>query len=139
MYKLITSATGSDYLCIGFNLDRGGRQRELTNNKTQKGKYHVRIIRKDLFGFAEHQEEATYDLGYKQTLTRNSDNAVLNKDNAMNKAKIKIIAIEWYVPHYTPSISNQAILSKHILSKTHTELLYLERNVFMKEVYTQNI
>ena len=30
-------------LSIGFDRDRGRRQRELTNNNTQKGKYHVRI------------------------------------------------------------------------------------------------
>ena len=75
-------------------------------------------------------------MGYKQTLTRNSDNAILKKDNAMNNAKIMTIAIEPYVPHYTPSISNQAILSKQILSKTHTEIQCLERSVFMKEVNT---
>ena len=48
-------------------------------------------------------------------MTRNSDNAVLNKDNAINIGKIKINAIEWYVPHYTPSMQQQAILSEQIL------------------------
>ena len=43
LYKLITSARGSDDLSIGFDRDRGRRQRELTNNKNIKGKYHVRI------------------------------------------------------------------------------------------------
>ena len=57
-----------------------------------------------MFGFAEHQETATYGLGYKLTLTRNTDNAVLNRANATNNAKIKIISLEWYVPHYTPSL-----------------------------------
>ena len=41
MYKPLTSSKGSDDLSIGFDRDRGRRQRELTNNKTQKGKYHV--------------------------------------------------------------------------------------------------
>ena len=48
---------------------------------------------KDIFAFAEHQEKATYGLGYKLTLTRNTDNAVLNKDNAINKAKFKILLL----------------------------------------------
>ena len=39
----------------------------------------MRIYLEDMFGFAEHQEEATYGLGYKLTLTENSDNAVLKK------------------------------------------------------------
>ena len=63
---------------------------------------------------------------------------MLSKDNAINNAKNKFIAMEWYVPHYTPSISNQAILSKQISSKTPTELQYVERSVFLKEVNTQN-
>ena len=36
MYKLITSSKGSDDLSIGFDRDRGRRQRELTTHKSQK-------------------------------------------------------------------------------------------------------
>ena len=50
MHKLLTSSRGSDDFCIGFDRDRKRRQRELTNNKTQKGKFHVRIYLKDVFG-----------------------------------------------------------------------------------------
>ena len=138
MYKFLTSSKGSDDLSIGFDRDRNRRQRELTNNKTQKGKYHVRIYLKDVFGFAEYQSKGTYGLGYKLALTRNTNNAVLNKDNAITLGRIKINAIEWYVPHYTPSIQQQSILSKQIINKTTTEINYPERSVFMKEVNTQN-
>ena len=41
--------------------------------------------------------------------------------------------------HYTPSIQQQSIFSKQILSKTHTELRYVERSVFMKEVKNQRL
>ena len=133
MYNLITSAKDND-LSIGFDRDRGRRQRELSNNEIIKGKYHVRSMLKDVFGCAEHQEKATYGLAYKLTLTRNTDNSVLNKDNVINIGKVKINAIGWYVPHYTPSISNQAIFSKQILIKTTVEIQYVERGVFMKEV-----
>ena len=139
MYKLLSSSKGFDDLSIGFDRDRGRRQRELTNNKTQKGKFHVRIYLKDVFGFAEYQEEGTYGLGYKLTLTRNTDNAVLNKANGVNNGKIKISAIEWYVPHYTPSMQQQSILSKQLLNKTPTQIQYPERLVFMTEVNTQNV
>ena len=67
MYKLISSRRGSDDLSIGFDRDRGRMQRALTSNKTQKGKFHVRIYLKDVFGFAEYQEKGTYGLGYKLT------------------------------------------------------------------------
>ena len=110
MYKLVTSSRGSDNLSIGFERDRNRRQRELTTNKSQKRKYHVRIHLRDVFGFAESQEKATYGLGYKLTLTRNTDNAVLNKENAINNGKTKFNAIEWYVPHYTPSMQQQSLV-----------------------------
>ena len=110
----------------------------MTTHKSQKGKYHVRIYLKDVFGFAQYQEEATYGLGYKLTLTRNTDNAVLNKGNAINNGKIKINAIELYVGHNTPFMQQQSILSKQIINKTPTQIQYPERSVFMKEVNTQN-
>ena len=137
IYKLLTSSKGSDDLFIGFDRDRNRRQRELTINKTQKGKYHVRFYLKDIFSFVEYQNKGTYGLGYKLTLTRNTNNAVLNKDNAVNNGRVKFNAIEWYVPHYTPSIQQQSILSKQILNKTPTQIQYPERSVFMKEVNTQ--
>ena len=138
MYKLLSSSKGSDDLSIGFDVDRNRRKRELTNNKNIKGKYHLRIYLKDIFGFAEYQEKGTYGLGFKLTLTRDSDNAVLNKDNAVANAKIKINALEWYVPHYIPSIHQQTILFKQIKDKTPTQLYYPERSIFMKEVIAQN-
>ena len=109
MCKLLLSSTGSDDLSIGFDRDRNRRQRELTNKNSQKGKHHVRIYLKDVFGFVEYQQKATYGLGYKSSMTRNTDNAVLNKANATNNGKTKINAIEWYVPHYTPSMQQQSI------------------------------
>ena len=121
MYKLLTSSKGSDDLPICFDRDRNRRQRELTNNKTQKGKYHVRIYLKDVFAFADYQEKCTYGLGYKLQLTRNSDNSLLSKGNAIDNAKTKINAIDWYVPHYTPSMQQQSILSKQIINKTPTK------------------
>ena len=66
-------------MSIGFDRDRNRRQRELTKNKTQKGKYHVRIYLKDVFGFAEYREKATYGLGYKLSLTRNTDNGQIKE------------------------------------------------------------
>ena len=51
-------------MSIGFQRDRDTRKRELTNNKTIKGKDHVRIYSKDIFGIAQRQLEGTYGLGY---------------------------------------------------------------------------
>ena len=139
MYKIITSTKNSDDLSIGFDRSRARRQDEMTDKKRVKGKYHVKIMLKHIFGFAEHQEKATYGLGYKLTLTRNKDDAVIDKAGGIADARIRIDHIHWYVPHYTPSIQQQSILSKQILTKTPTELRYVERSVFMKEVNNQNL
>ena len=139
MDKLIISARITADLSIGIDRDRRKRQRELTNNKNIKGKYHVTIMLKDIFGFAEHQQRATYGPGYKLTLTRNSDNAVLNKGNAINNAKIKINSIDWYIANCTSSLSQEKILMSQIVNKKPTELRNVEKSVFMKEFNTQNL
>ena len=137
MYKLLSSSKESDDLSIGFDRSRDKRKREL-NKKNIKGKYHLRIYLRKIFAIAEHQKTATFGLGYKLTLTRKFDNAVLNKANATTNAKIKINSLEWYVPHYTLSLGEHNKLMTQIKQKTPTNLHYPERSVFMKEVNTQN-
>ena len=114
MHKLKSSSRDSDDLSIGFHRSNEAREKELTKNKTTKGNYHVEIHLKDVFGFAEHQDTCTYGLGYKLTLQRNSDNHVLShRAGVDNEAKLALAGrviiedLSWYVPHYTPSISNQ--------------------------------
>ena len=132
MYNLLSSNKGSHDLSIGFDRSRDRRKRELYNNKIIIGKFHVRIHLRDFYGFAEHQERGTYGLGYKLPITRKTDNAVLNKDNAVNNDKTKINASESYVPHYTPSIDRIYFLFKQMKDKTTTQLHYPEKSVFMK-------
>ena len=103
-YKLLTSSKDSDDLSIGFDRNRGRRKNELSNNKSIKGKYHIKFYLKDIFGFAEQQEKGTYGFGYKLTLTRNTDNAVLNKDNAVGNGRVRSNSLDWYVPHYNPNL-----------------------------------
>ena len=112
IFKLITSAKDTKDLSIGFDRNRDRRKQVLTNNKNLKGKYHVRILLKDVFGFAEHHEKSFYGLGFKLTLTRNKVDALIDKAAGSADARIKIAQIHWYIPHYTPSIQQQSILSK---------------------------
>ena len=112
IYEISSDYYHSDDLSIGFDRNRNRRKQELTNNKNVKGKYHMRIYLKDIFGLAEHQKKATYGLSYKLTLTRNSDNAVLNKTNATAIGKTEVNSIECYVPHYTANLKEQDILIK---------------------------
>ena len=76
MDKLISSSRDSDDLSVGFHRSIEAGERELTINKSARENYHVGIYLKDVFGFAEHQDNCTYGLGYKPTLQRNSDNHV---------------------------------------------------------------
>ena len=78
-YKLITGAKYSDDLSIGFDRDRNRRREELTIKKHINGKHHLTKMLTDVFGFAEHQEKGSFGFGYKSTLTRNKDEAVLDK------------------------------------------------------------
>ena len=73
------------------------------------------------------------------TLTRNTDNAVLNKADATNKGKIKINGLDWFVPHYTPNLEEYDKLMNQIMKNTPTNLHHTEGSVFMKEVNTQNL
>ena len=139
MYKLLISNKDTGDLSIGFECSRDKGKREFTINKNNKGKNHVRIYLKDIFGFAEHQEKGTYGLGYKLTLTRNTDNAVLNKDNTVGNGRIKINSLDWYVPHYSPNLEEYTTLVNQIKKDTPTLLHYPGRSVFMKEVNTQNL
>ena len=90
IYKLITSSKDSNDLSIGFDNSRNRRRDELAPNENIKGKYHLKIMLRDIFGFAEHQEKATYGLGYKLTLTRNKDDAVIDKAGGIADARIRI-------------------------------------------------
>ena len=73
------------------------------------------------------------------TLTRKKDEAFVDKTAGIAGASIKIDHIHWYVPHRTPSIQQHGVISKQILSKTPTELRYIERSVFMKEESFQSL
>ena len=139
MYKLLSSGKDSDDLSIGFDRNRGRRKNELSNNKSIKGKYHIRIYLKDFFGFVENQENGTYGLGYKLTLTRITANAVLNKDNAVGNGRVEINSLVWYVPHYSPNLGEYNKLMNQIKENSPTLFHYPERSVFMKEVNTQNL
>ena len=63
----------------------------------------------------------------------------MNKSKAINNAKIKIISIDWYVPHYTPSLAQEKVVMDQIVKKMPTELRYVEGSVFLKEVDTQSL
>ena len=72
-------------------------------------------------------------------MTRNKDEAVIDKAGGSADARIEIDHIHWCIPHYIPSMSQQGLMSNQTLNETPTELRYVERSVFMKEVNNQNL
>ena len=137
MIKLLTSTQQTSQVMYGFEESSTIRRQELTNNKTEKGTFFVRIKLKDLFGFAD-QEKITYGLGYSLTLKRNNNNDPIIRDNGVDAANINIKDISWHIPHYVPSLENQQLVMDQILDKDPTELFYMERIVFRKDVNTNN-
>ena len=129
MIKLLTSTYPTSQLLYGFEESTTIRRQELTNNKTGKGTFFVRINLKDLFGFAD-QEKITCGLGYTFTLKRNTNNDMILRGNAVDAAKVVVKDISWYIPHYVPSLENQQLVLNQILNKDQTELFYSKRTVF---------
>ena len=50
---------------FGFARDFGDCALEFSNGKRTGGKFHVSILLKDSFGFAQHQENTLFGSGYK--------------------------------------------------------------------------
>ena len=133
IYELLTSTQQTSQLMYGFEESQASRRQELTNNKTEKGTFFVRIKLTDIFGFAD-REKITYGLGYSLTLKRNNNNDPIIRDNGGDAAKIVIKDI----PHYTPSMENQQLVMDQIIDKDPTEIFYTEGTVFRKDVNTNN-
>ena len=102
MYKLLTSSQQTSQLMYGFEGSITIRRQEITNNKTEKGTFFVRIKLKDLFGFAD-QEKTIYGLGYTLTVKRNSSKNVIIRGAGVDAAKVVVKDVSWYIAHYVPS------------------------------------
>ena len=64
LYILKKSSKGGDDLPIGFHRNTETREPELTIVETAIGTYQNGLYLRDVFHFAEHQEKATFWLGF---------------------------------------------------------------------------
>ena len=128
-----TNTQQTSQLIYGFEESVTVRRQELTNHKTVKGTFFVRIKLTDLFEFAD-QEKITYGLGYTPTLKRNNNNDPIIRTADADAAKVVVKVISWYIPHYVPNIENQQLVLNQILQKDPIEWYYTERTVFRKDV-----
>ena len=51
------------------------------------------------------------------SVSQNKDDAVIDKAWGIADARIEIDHFHWYVPHYTPTLSQENILMNQILKK----------------------
>ena len=60
-----------------------------------------------------------------------------NADNLALAGRVIIKDLSWYNPHSTPSLSNQKLTLGLIVSKAPTELSYIKRSTYIKDVTTE--
>ena len=145
IYNLLSNSRDKDDFSNGIHRSNDARERKLTEKKKSK-KNHVRVNLKDIFGFAEHRDKCTYDLGYKSVSQTNSDNHVLGYPAGSNDAANLVLAgrvitddISMFVQLYNPDISNQKLMLGHIVSRSATGLSYFKKSFYMKDVTTEII
>ena len=76
-------------------------------------------------------------MGYNLTLKLNNNDATI-RPAGVDDAKIVLKDVVWHIPHFTPSLEIQEIVMDQLLNKDQTELYYMERIVFRKDVNTYN-
>ena len=145
MQKLLSSSKESDDLSIGFHGSIEAQERKVTKTKQIKGIFLLEFFLKDVFGFAEHEYNCTYGLGYTITLHRNSDNHVSSHPAGFNDAanlaltgRVIMVDTSLYALHYIPNISNQEFLLRHIVSRAATEISYFKGSSYIKDTTTED-
>ena len=138
MYKILISAKDNDNLPIGFDRDCGRRRDELSRNEKLKGKYHIRLMLKDDLGFAEDHEKATSIHGNKLTIRKVMMKPFWTKLSVMLMLELNVIICIGMCP-ITHHSFNIKVIAEQISCKTTTELQYIGRSNFMKEVNDQNL
>ena len=95
MYKLL--ADSQEDLDINFTKDtdpaaiNAKLRNRLINDNPEKGTLCLDILLSDIFGFALHQDNITYGLGFQLSLKRANDNNALFRVNATTADAAKII------------------------------------------------
>ena len=91
--------------------------------------FHVRNLFENVFGFAEHQENATIWTGYKLAMKRDFDETVLSRAAATANWEVVINDTSWYVLHCTPSVIQHDLMKNHIVAKITAEMSYIEQQI----------
>ena len=68
-----------------------------------KGSFGFKVPLKYIFGFCEDYDKVVYGFKHELTLTRNDDNDAIFKDGGVDRGKITLSKISWFMPHVIPS------------------------------------
>ena len=85
----------------------------------------LRICLKNVFGFAEHQENGIYALGYFDSQKGHIDHDVENREGGVD-AKIDTIDCGRYVPPYRAGTLDYVKQRKNKTSRVPTELKHIK-------------
>ena len=98
---------------LGFKI----RHDYIINNSDPKGSFSFKIPLKHIFGFCEDYDKVVYGFKHELTLTRNNDNDAIFKDGGIDRGKITLSKISWFMPHVTPADKDKMELYKIIERK----------------------
>ena len=89
----------------------------IINNSDPKGSFSFKIPLKHIFGFCEDYDKVVYGFKHELTLTRNNDHDAIFKAGAVDRGKITLSKIFWFMPHVTPADKDKMDLYKIIQRK----------------------
>ena len=107
------TAVGGDNPNEGFKL----RRNYIINMPNTKGNFCFKIPLKHFLGFCEDYRKILYGMQQRLTLTRTSDDNAIFKAAGVDKGKVDIKGIRWFMPHVIPSDVYRLQLDKIIEKK----------------------
>ena len=108
-----TTAAASLANNLGFKI----RHEYIINNSDPKGTFSFKIPLMHIFGFCEDYDKVVYGFKHALTLTRNNDNDAIFKDGGVDRGKITLSKISWFMTHVTPVDKDKMELYKIIRRK----------------------
>ena len=93
------------------------RRDYIIKDSNPKGSFSFKVPLKHIFGFCEDYDKVVYGFKHELTLTRNDDNDAIFKAGAVDRGKITLSKISWFMPHVMPADREKMELYKIIERK----------------------
>ena len=89
-----------------------------------KGSFSFRIPLKHIFGFCEDYDKVVYGFKHTLSLTRTHDHDAIFRANGVDRGKIALSKIAWFMPHVMPADKDKMELYKIIERKEKVSVGY---------------